>query len=119
MEALRTVLGLAATNVKGMRRHIYAPNSEMRTQIAVIDISRAYFNATKDHEKDPTNVELPEEDEMKHKDMCGLLKVHMYGTRAAAEGWHDEYASFLESVGFIRGGRLGVRVQAQAEAPGR
>ena len=103
LEALRTVLSLAATNVEGLRKHIYDPKSDMRTQVAVIDISRAYFNAAKDHVNDPTYVELPEEDPQRANGQCGLLKVHMYGTRAAAEGWHDEYAGFLESLGFVRG----------------
>ena len=62
LEALRTVLSLAATNVDGMRKHTYDPKSNMRTQVAVIDISRAYFNAVKDNVNDPTYVELPEED---------------------------------------------------------
>ena len=54
-------------------------------------------------DKDPTYVELPSEDPDRARGMCGLLKVHMYGTRAAADGWHSEYASLLESLGFVRG----------------
>ena len=88
---------------KGMVKHVRDPNSERRTQVAVIDISRAYFNAKKDPSVNPTYVALPDEDEDKAKGMCGLLQVHMYGTRAAAEGWHGEYSSFLESLGFRKG----------------
>jgi hypothetical protein len=36
--------------------------------------------------------------------MCALLKRHMYGTRAAADGWQEEYSSCLvESLGFLQG----------------
>ena len=35
--------------------------------------------------------------------MCGQLKVHMYGTRRAADGWHCEYSETLEEMGFQRG----------------
>ena len=103
LEALRTVLSMAATDLEGQTRHDRRPQSEMRTQVAVIDISRAYFNAKKDDTKDPTYVELPAEDPDKARGLCGLLQVHMYGTRAAAEGWHGEYSNFLVSIGFVRG----------------
>ena len=53
-------------------------------------------------DKDPTYVELPSEDPDRARGMCGLLRVHMYGTRAAADGWHTEYTSLLESLGFVR-----------------
>ena len=62
LEALRTVLGMAATDIKGAHKHDRRADSEMRTQVSVIDISRAYFNAVKDPEVDPTYVELPHED---------------------------------------------------------
>ena len=75
----------------------------MRTQISVIDFSRAYFNVVKDMDKDPTHVELLSEDPDRARGMCGLLKLHMYGTRAAADGWHSEYTSLLVSLGFVRG----------------
>ena len=35
--------------------------------------------------------------------MCSLLKKHMYGTRAAADGWQQEYSGFLKSIGFEHG----------------
>ena len=35
--------------------------------------------------------------------MCGLLRVHMYGTRAAADGWHGEYSGLLKKLGFAAG----------------
>ena len=68
----------------------------------MMDISRAYFNAKTDPDS-PTYVALPpEEEDSDH--MCALLKRHMYGTRAAADGWQEEYSSFLvESLGFVQG----------------
>ena len=42
--------------------------------------------------------ELPD-----HGEMFGFLKKHMYGTRAAADGWQQEYAGFLISIGFCQG----------------
>ena len=34
---------------------------------------------------------------------CGLLKKHMYGTRAAANGWQQEYSGFMKEIGFTQG----------------
>ncbi len=105
LESLRTVLSLAATDLRGDQKHVRDPRSEWRTQVQMIDISRAYFNAKidQDSERGPTFVELPAEDPDKAKGMCGELLVHLYGTRPAAEGWHDEYAGTLESLGFSMG----------------
>ena len=61
LEALRTVLSYAATDVEGEKpkcRHGRSPN---RIQLSSIDISRAYFNAKCDPAK-PTFVSLPIED---------------------------------------------------------
>ena len=44
---------MAVTDFEGMPKHDRRPHSEMRTQVSVIDISRAYFNAVKDPESDP------------------------------------------------------------------
>ena len=103
LESVRMVLSLAATDLPGEPKHDRSGDSERRTQVSIIDISRAYFNAKRDEDKDPTYVDLPEEDEGKAAGMCGLLRVHMYGTRAAADGWHGEYSSFMKSVGFTMG----------------
>ena len=35
--------------------------------------------------------------------MVGLLLVHLYGTRAAADDWHCEYSGLLEELGFVKG----------------
>jgi len=101
LEALRTVLSLAATSV-GDWKPCYDPHSERRTQISLMDVSRAYFNA----KLDPgvmTYVQLPEEDK-DHEDQCARLVRHMYGTRAAADGWQEEYSTFLvETLKFSQG----------------
>ena len=67
----------------------------------MVDISRAYFNASTEGSA-PTYVALPPE-HPGHGAKCGLLKKHMYGTRAAADGWQQEYAGFMRSVGFRQG----------------
>ena len=70
-----------------------------KTQVSFIDIARAYFCAKTDPAY-PSYVELPEEEEG-HGEKCGKLLRHMYGTQAAADGWHSECASTLvEKLGF-------------------
>ena len=102
LESLRTVLSLAATEVRNAIRHDRRPDSPRRTQVSFIDIARAYFCA-KTNPDDPTFVELPAEDPDSGS-MVGKLLRHMYGTRAAADGWHSEYASTLvDDLGFSIG----------------
>ena len=79
----------------------WEPDSHHRTQILMIDISRAYFNA-KTSDDDPIYVELPAEAEAP-EGTCALLKRHMYGTRRAADGWQDEYSTRLREAGFTQG----------------
>ena len=101
LEALRTVLSLAASTV-GEWKPSYDPKSARRMQISLMDISRAYFNAKCD-DKTVTYVNLPPEDR-DAETMCARLLRHMYGTRAAADGWQEEYSSFLvEVLGFVQG----------------
>ena len=101
LEALRSVLSLAATTI-GNWRPCYDPKSERRTQISLMDISRAYFNAKLDDDA-TTYVQLPAEDE-DSMHMCAKLLRHMYGTRAAADGWQEEYSTFLvEALKFTQG----------------
>jgi hypothetical protein len=84
LESLRMILSMATTSFRGQsRRPNYDPESEERTQILMIDISRAYFNA-KTSDDDPIYVELPAEMGAA-LGTCALLKRHMYGTRRAAE----------------------------------
>ena len=65
-----------------------------RLQISLVDISRAYFHARVEV-GNPLFVELPPEDEDYGKGLCERLDVHMYGTRPAAEGWHNECATTM------------------------
>ncbi len=103
LEALRSVLSLAATDVAGRAPHVRDPKSAMRTQVSVIDIKRAYFNAPIG-DAEPTFVELPPEDPDRARGLCGQLLVHMYGTRRAGDGWHCEYSEQLvEKMGFVKG----------------
>ena len=67
--------------------------------MSLVDISRAYFNAEAERE---VYIELPPE--AGHgPDEVGLLLKRMYGTRGAAQGWEDTYATALKSMGFRRG----------------
>ena len=82
--SLRAILSLAATDMEEQPKHVRDPNSDSRTQVSFIDISRAYFCAATDP-SDPTYVELPYEDPDRGVKV-GLLLKHMYGTRNAADG---------------------------------
>ena len=92
---------MAATEV-GSWKPSRDPTSSKRMQISFVDIARAYFNAKVDANEE-TYVALPPEDK-DNELMCAKLVRHMYGTRAAADGWQEEYSSFLvESLGFSHG----------------
>ena len=99
LESLRAVISLAATEVEGWKPCL--DDSDQRTQVSLIDISRAYFNAVTD-EQDPTYVELPPEEDG-FGELVGLLLRHMYGTRRAADGWQQEYSTSLIEMGFVQG----------------
>ena len=64
----------------------------------LIDVKRAFFNA---HARRPVYVQLPPEDNEEGK--RGRLLKSLCGTRDAARNWEEEYPSYLESIGFIRG----------------
>ena len=101
LESLRTILSLAGSEVGDWRPDL-RPDSKTRTQIGLMDISRAYFNAKLDDDMQ-TYVQLPHEDP-DHDTSCAKLMRHMYGTRAAADGWQEEYSSTLVAdLGFIQG----------------
>ena len=74
------VLSMATTKFEGGKglQPCWDPTSENRSQLLMIVISRAYFNAKTD-EEDPTWVGLPNEMGA-DPGMCGLLRRHMYGT---------------------------------------
>ena len=50
---------------------------------------------------EPTYVMLPPEHPDHAKGQCGLLLKHMYGTRAAANAWQQEYSGYMRSIGFV------------------
>ena len=102
LEALRTVLSLAATDLPGRPKRCRDPKSEKRCQVSFVDISRAYFNAPTDPDE-PTYVQLPKEDPDHDRGLCGLLLRHMYGTQKAAEGWQCECSNALVELGFVQG----------------
>ena len=87
LEALRTVLSLAASEI-GSWQPCCDPKSERRIQLSFLDIAGAYFNA-KVYQDAKTYVQLPVEDPDSGK-LCAELLRHMYGTRAAADGWQEE-----------------------------
>ena len=103
--SLRTFLSLAGggTDITGQRRHVRDPHSERRAQISSIDISRAYFNAIMEEASEPTYVCLPPEHPGQARGQCGFLLKHMYGTRAAADGWQQEYSGFMKNIVFNQG----------------
>ncbi len=101
LEALRTVISLAMTKI-GAHQPDWSPLSATRSQLSRIDVKRAYFNAEIDSRDPPTFVQLPREDP-DHETMVAQLLRHMYGTRMAADGWQEEYSSFLVCLGFRQG----------------
>ena len=93
LESLRMVLPYAVTDFKDEPKTIKDPSHPNRTQVLLIDLSRAYFNAVTYEEK-PSYVELPPEFDAP-PGTCAFLKKHMYGTRGAAEGWQSEYSATM------------------------
>ena len=91
---------MATTDFPGRPQHVRGPTSERRAQVSAVDISRAYFNARAEV-SDPTYVMLPPK-HPDHKEKCGPLKKHMYGTRTAADAWQKEYAGFMRSIGLCQ-----------------
>ena len=65
------------------------------------DVSRAYFYAKALR---PVYVQIPQEDlQPGETGLCGNLLLSMYGTRDAAQNWHEEYAKTLPEAGLTRG----------------
>ena len=103
LESLRMILSMGTAKFEGGKgfQPCSDPQSENRTQLPMIDISRAYFNAKTDEEY-LTYVECLNEIDASPV-MCGLLRRHMYGTHRSAEGWQDESSSTLASRGLLQG----------------
>ena len=93
---------LATTDIAGGPAHERAPQANDRTQVQLIDISRASFCSATDP-NNATYVELPVEHPGRERGQCGLLKPHMYGAKQAAEGRRGEYAGTLCNMGFTVG----------------
>ena len=68
----------------------------------VCDVTRAFFYAPVQHEID---VELCEEAKKTVEDnnMCGKLRMSMYGTKAAAQKWHKKVQETMATLGFSMG----------------
>ena len=79
LEWLRLILSLPASNLEGEPEHVRDPKSEMRTQISLLDISRAYLCATCDPD-DPTYVMLLDEDPDSALGMCAPPLKHLYAS---------------------------------------
>ena len=94
----------AGRDLKIAKRFVpnWDPTSDGRTQLSLVDVKRAYFNATIAPEDGRTYVELPPEGD-DHGEMAAELLRHMYGTRGAAEGWQEEYSTMLVRKGFRQG----------------
>ena len=72
-----------------------------RKKMMYADVSRAYFYALAAR---PVYVKLPEEDRNEgDEEMCGRLRVSMYGTRDAALNWAAEYGETLKEAGYKQG----------------
>ena len=52
---------------------------------------------------EPTYVMLPPEHPDYAKGLCGLLLKHMYGTRAAANGWQLSFSGCMGSIWLVQG----------------
>ena len=102
LESLRTILSFASSTI-GKWRPCYDPRSNRRIQISCVDVARAYFNAKTDPEEQ-LYVRLPPE-HPDHGTHAGELVRHMYGTRPSADGWREEYSSFLVSQLKVRQGK--------------
>ena len=70
--------------------------------LMVCDVSRAFFYAPVQHEK---NVELCEEAKKTVKDnnMCAKLRMSMHGTKAAAQNWQKKVQETMATFGFSIG----------------
>ena len=71
--------------------------------IMINDVARAFFEAAALRK---VCIELPEEDKSpsdQAKDLVGLLRMSLYGTRDAAKNWQEEVARMMKAWGFVQG----------------
>ena len=70
--------------------------------MTVVDVKRAHFHAKATRR---IFIELPKEDARHGEgDICGELVMSLYGTRDAAYNWEEAYSTYLQEIGFQRGG---------------
>ena len=94
LEANKLLYSLAVTEGVGY----FEGDQEGRMCLMFVDIKRAFLNA---NARRAVYVVLPPED---YKEgMCGRLLKSLYGTRDAARNWEEEYSTYLQSIGFLRG----------------
>ena len=91
--------------LEGLRYLIHeAATWEGEEKIVMInDVARAFFEAAAVRQ---VCVELPDEDigpKDAGKDLVGLLRMSLYGTRDAAKNWQDEVARVMRRWGFAQG----------------
>ena len=91
IEALKVLLRIAAE-----RRF-----KKRNMTIIFADVRRAYFNAKATRD---VYVKLPKEDPNSgDSNICGNLRLSMYGTRDAAQNWERECSNKLVEQGFTKG----------------
>ena len=74
------------------------------------DVSRAFFCALVKPQHQ-IYVELSDEFGEDGSQMCGRLRMSMYGTKAAAQNWQREVQRVMGVLGFIQGKSSGVVFQ--------
>ena len=92
LEAKKTLISKAASQI----------GKTKIKKFGFIYIRKAYFHAPVRWE---IYVKLPAEflEPGEEGKVCGLLNFSLYGTRDAAQNGEEEYAGFMESIGFVRG----------------
>ena len=67
----------------------------------VNDVSRAFFHAKVERD---VYIQLPDKGRKDgEENLCGKLRISMYGTRDAAQNWYKEYSQQLIKIGFTQG----------------
>ena len=96
MEALRTIISLAATDddpaTTNHRTLATKDHTKEARHIIITDVRRAYFypSATRD-----LCIELPAEDPDADTSMVGRLNLSLYGTSGAATNWQETLSKHL------------------------